>query len=660
MNKKLKTMKNIFRFMMTALVCAAIAGGCEKREAMAGFGDGSGTDDTVMGYLVFSAGGLTVEFDGERVSDSEEGAQEETRAGQSKPDIDDFHIQIFSTKDEKTPVAEFLYGATHDGSQYSEPIAVPCGSYFIRAYSGDSYEVKGESFWDGDNQGQPSWAGQTPAFEITRSHTQDSPYNAGEIKCTLQTVKVTLVLEQALAERFDDKNTKITVALSNSDRYDPDQHNHSLLFTNTEHKYGLAELSKDASHQITKENRTSDVGYLAEMESGVNAMFVYIDTNFTESDGTTSHQKLPITIASKEKKNHVQRGQWRKITLYLDAIDEETGRVTIGANIETWTYEDDVEVDVMTAVAQLGERVIKDMDPQMLNISSGDFDLREGRINEIAYTSDGRYTGSAGIRIANNTDMPVEHFMVNITSHNAQFSQRLKALNITEWMDIMNDNGATSGNNYVELYNYGFPRRSTIVEYDSEGFDFSLKNLMTQLYDYPGRHDVSIAVVNDDFYYRADLKLNVTKSSGGDTPVDPSDGPSIEWRGGKDFDKRYNTITETGEPLEVKIDMYAPAGIRNLYVKMSGALESGLAGLMPTEFDVAHTADSGDENLASTLKNFQFPVDDEVVDVEYLEFDITGFMSMLGSFYGDSDFQLTVVDNNDRSVTRTIKLHVVE
>ena len=643
-------MKNIFRFMMTALVCAAIAGGCEKREVMAGAGDGYGADGTGTGYLVLSAGGLTVEFDGERVNDAEQGAQSaQTRAGET-PELNDFWIEIIDTETEQLAVARFKYGEYKYGELGSEPIAVPYGNYCIRAYSGDKYEVEGTAFWAGDGKGQPSWAGQSTSFNITRDHTKERPYNAGDIKCTMQTVKVTLVLEKALAERFNPDKTAIKVAILDADRYEDGNHPHSVKYTNMEHPYGLAELDK-ISHAIASEERASDISYLAVInEDGGNAMFVYIDTEFTEADGTATHLQLPLTIAGKEK--GVQPGQWRKITLYLDAVDEETGRITIGAKIETWVYDEEVVVDVAQAVVDLGERVIMDMDPQMLCISSADFDLRDGQVNEISsYTSDGKYSGSARFGIVNNTDQPIERFLVNITSQNSLFSSFLKTNGITDWLDIMSD---TSGSNsYVELYGYGFPRRSKIQEYGSEGFEFSLEGLMNKLYNYPGRHDVSIAVVNGEFYYRADLKLNVTNNGGTVTPPPAGGAPSIVWVD-HNIDQRY----EVTDDLQVEVSVDAPAGIKEFMVEIDGALRDDLPSVgLVEEFSLVNP-DKYKEGLGTSIEGLGFPIGNNVLNKTHVGFDISDFMVLLGSFYGNNDFRLTVTDNNGVTVTKTVMLYV--
>lgn len=630
-------MKNIFGYITIAALCALLAGGCEKREAMAGTGGVYEPDTDGTGYIVMSDNGLTVEFDGERVNDSEQGSPA-TRAGEN-PDTADFWVEIIDTETEQPAIARFKYG-----ERGSEPIELPFGTYYIRAYSGDKYKVEGESFWDGDGKGQPSWAGQSRPFALSRQHTKDNPYEAGNITCTMQTVKVSLVLEKALAARFNADKTNITVAISEDDRYDASHPKHSVEYKNTGHRYGLAELDK--SHKITTVERESDICYLSVMnEAGGNAMFVYIDTEFTELEGTVRPLEMALTIASPE--SGVQSGQWRKITLYLDAVDEETGRITIGAQIETWVYNEEVVVDASSKVAEFGERVIMDMDPQMLRVGSDDFDLHTGVVNQLSYNADGQFIGMSRIDIKNNAGGQIDRFMVNISTQNTSFASFLGSLKMNgEWINLLSSD---SDEACAQLYGWGFPRKGTIQEYGSESFQFSIKSLLDRLYVYQGRHEVGMAVVSGDYYYRADLILNV--AGGSDAPA--GDAPSIVWVG-HNIDQRYDVT----EGLQVQVTVEAPAGIKEFMVEIEGALREDLPSVgLVEEFSLVNP-DLYKEGLGKSIEQLGFPIGDDVLNRTQVGFDISDFMVLLGTFYGNNDFRLTVTDNNGKTTTKTVMLHV--
>ena len=128
--------------------------------------------------------------------------------------------------------------------------------------------------------------------------------------------------------------------------------------------------------------------------------------------------------------------------------------------------------------------------------------------------------------------------------------------------------------------------------------------------------------------------------------------PAIEWIG-HDIRKRYRAV----EGLDARIRVTAPAGIRSFAVRIVSekvltpeVLES--VGLR-SEFDLTHPAD-----LQEMLEALGFPTGDAVTDRSEVSFDITQFMGLiplLGS--GDSDFVLTVIDNEGQPTTETVMVY---
>lgn len=642
-------MKNIFKIALTALLCAVVFGGCEKREILAGTG-GHGDRGDGIGYLVFAGSGVSVEFDGERVSDSGQGdpTTPTTRAAEN-PDVDEFWVEIVA-EDGSIVGEPFKYK-----DRGEEPIAVAYGTYTVRAYSGDKYKVEGDVFWENDaDASQPSWGGEQ-TVTIEAENTEDNPKQVDTITCKMQTVKVTLVLEQALAARFNADKTEIRVVISDDNRYnESNPGNHTATYTNDlPHQYGLAEM--DTAHTITKMERESTVSYMNTVAEEGNAMFVYIKTKFKDDDEMVSERDLELTIDIAEKDSGVQPGQWRKISLFLSAVNEETGRIVIGATIEDWVYDAEVTVDNADAVAELGERVIKDIDPSVLRMSSSDFDIRDGHVTEISsYDSAGNFTGSATLKIENNSGEPVERFRVNISSQNSGFANFLQNNKMNDvWVDMLEFSDARS-----TLKGWGFP---VLGERNEKTISFDLKNLMDYLYDYPGRHDVSVAVVCGEYYYRADLNLNVVLSSGGDVGGndgpggDSGEAPSIVWVD-HDIDKRYDVTDD----LQVQVKVTAPAGIKEFMVEIDGALKDDLESVGLVEKFSLVSPEQYKEGLGKSLKGLGFPVGSEVENKTEVGFDISDFMVLLGSFYGNNDFKLTVTDNNGQTISKTVMLYVKE
>ena len=127
--------------------------------------------------------------------------------------------------------------------------------------------------------------------------------------------------------------------------------------------------------------------------------------------------------------------------------------------------------------------------------------------------------------------------------------------------------------------------------------------------------------------------------------------PVIEWEG-HDISQRYEATAE----LQAKIKITAAAGIREFKVEIiSDVLTSQvLEGIgLTTSFDLIHPG-----QYAEILKGLGFPTGDAVLNQTSVSFDISPFMPLiplLGS--GDSDFKLTVTDNDDATTVASIMVH---
>lgn len=128
--------------------------------------------------------------------------------------------------------------------------------------------------------------------------------------------------------------------------------------------------------------------------------------------------------------------------------------------------------------------------------------------------------------------------------------------------------------------------------------------------------------------------------------------PAIEWLD-HDIKQRYRAV----EGLDARIHIAAPAGIRSFIVRIVSekvltpeVLES--VGLR-SEFDLTQPAD-----LQEMLEMLGFPTGDAVADRTEVSFDITQFMGLiplLGN--GDSDFVLTVTDNEGQTATEAVMVY---
>ncbi len=128
--------------------------------------------------------------------------------------------------------------------------------------------------------------------------------------------------------------------------------------------------------------------------------------------------------------------------------------------------------------------------------------------------------------------------------------------------------------------------------------------------------------------------------------------PAVEWVG-HDLSQRY----EANEQLDAKINVTAAAGIRAFIVEiisekvLTPEILEGV-GLAP-ELDLINPGDHKE-----MLENLGFPTEEAVLNQTAVSFDISPFMPLipiLGT--GDSDFKLTITDNEGQTTVVSIMVH---
>ncbi|MDE7344295.1 MAG: hypothetical protein K2N02_01655, partial [Alistipes sp.] len=187
---------------------------------------------------------------------------------------------------------------------------------------------------------------------------------------------------------------------------------------------------------------------------------------------------------------------------------------------------------------------------------------------------------------------------------------------------------------------WGFPAENLQVTERS----FRLTPLMKVLFDYEGNH-VFTLTITDEAGRKSTFELKIAVKH------DTGDQPRIVWP-----DHDLGTRYETTEVEEVDLLMTVPNGVRSLWVEIHGALEAGLAGMMPSQFELT---DPGE--IASALNGFGFPTGDAVKDQTDLTFSISAdLIGMMSVFPGETDFKLVVTDNAGQTAEATIKLLVPE
>lgn len=137
---------------------------------------------------------------------------------------------------------------------------------------------------------------------------------------------------------------------------------------------------------------------------------------------------------------------------------------------------------------------------------------------------------------------------------------------------------------------------------------------------------------------------------GGEEPgPGPGDENTIHFESANlDFDNP-NQVSDDSEGV---VDIYAPKGITHFMVDITSSNENFIASageLLPLSFDLAYPGAAEED-----FKRLGFPTGSEVIDAEYLKFDISKFIPLLGAFPGTHRFQLSVQDKDNKQLIKTL------
>ena len=134
--------------------------------------------------------------------------------------------------------------------------------------------------------------------------------------------------------------------------------------------------------------------------------------------------------------------------------------------------------------------------------------------------------------------------------------------------------------------------------------------------------------------------------------------PNVQWVG-YDIDKRYDISKDDATTMEILVT--AKSGIKSLVVTISGALQPLLQPVgMPDSFDLVNPGKNleGGE-LSENLNGLGFPTGGDVKDKTSISFDITSFKAMLVVAPGETDFKLTLTDNDGNVIEKSMMINMI-
>lgn len=553
--------------------------------------------DKEVGYLTATDLSLRVVVDtdtetmpDDTADETEQPAALSTRAG---VDTDAFLVDIVDAQG--AAVYSKTYGEL--AAELAEgPKELPVGGYTMR--------VRSEASMPGAAWNHPVYGGEK-SFAIAKGETE----TIGEIRCTLQNIKVTLEVSADLADRFTD-DTAATVSLGAN----------SLEFP----------------------VRGAQAGYFLPAEE--------FNTLHFSLNGTFAATQSPVQF-TKDIAN-VKAGQWRKITLVVTYADK--GGVKFDVSVDSFVQSDDPII--INGTAYVWEQIYTEQPlVGMPAVEWTDHDLSEPlRLTAAMFDENNRCTEPLDFVVT--APGLIDRVEVGAESTDPALLEALEAASITQGLDLCSVEPGHPA--YTLLSALGLPLGAELR--GAESRTFSLGAAMPLLYNrpgYAGTHTFTVTVTDAEGQ-SAEFALTVIVGGSGEQSE-----PSIVWEG-YEFDAQTGVAEAVVTPdLQVEIAFKAPAGIRSLLVNIDSETltpEELYSVGIPAEFDLADVHNTEDlPALESALSNdLGFPINDQVRNKTEVPFVITPFVPLLAGFQGEHRFHLTLTDNNGAEISKTVLLTV--
>lgn len=587
---------------ISLLVAIALTAASCGRDGL-DWNDGQGQPGQETGYLSFENWDLTVTSDEETSKDDGDLSEEITSQNITRATTEatgDYIVKIINSSKEE------VGNYTYDEIKSLGTIELPQDTYTVTAES-SNYASMPDAEWE-----TPAYYGSVSVNVIKKTQT-----DVNNLICRLANIKTTVELSADLNALFkpDDADQQLTTTLSLGE--------HSLVFGREETRAGFFKA-----------------------QSSSNTIKIVLSGSYNKAGEGQEPSYVPITWT--QELPNVKAGQWRKIGIKI--LHASDGNVQFQVTVETWVYDEKIDVDVMSSLYNYGEEEIIDEeisdenapvlslggnhkveDPFQINDDIFNFNIDQCTDHIMAI-----FTPTSGSTVAS--------LDVVFDSDNAQF---LSALQTAGFAD-----------NTIALWPEANPAEEyCFVSQNGSNLEVTAKYAgMKGLYDYTGTHTAKfIAVDSEGRRSYTTLTIVVSHTGGGGS----DEGPSVIWSDGKggttDFGVRHE-VTEAGLP--VIIDITSETGITGLMVRIKSDM---LTGDILTELNLAEEMDlinPASDAMNEALKGLGFPTKDEVSGATSLKIDITNFMPALyGVAPGNTDFELTISDASGTTV-KSIMLHV--
>lgn len=500
-------------------------------------------------------------------------------------------------------------GTYADIKALGAPIELVPGTYTIQSSSPDAIQPVA---WE-----TPAYAGSTQCTVVKKETT-----TVNDLVCTLANIKTSVELSADLKDLFlnDGSNDlKTTVSLGET----------SMEFSRDEERCAYFQAVNPT-----------------------NELTITLSGSFNVNGEGEEPDYQPVTMT--QTVSGVKAGQWRRISISIEHADE--GNVQFKVTVETWVYDETIDVDVMSPTYTFGEEVIPDPDdevsdpngpqltldgghdisaPFVLSESIFDFDFTPVRCNDLI-TLLATPQGSATI---------TEAYCI-FDSDNASFLAALEQAGYTDHrIKLWPESGVSD---YAVVRTEG--SNQLMVKVNDAG--------MYGLYTYTGTHTAKI-VVTDSENRRTftTLTLQAEQSSEG------GNGPTITGLNGFDFNTRYTISPSDNPPLQAALEVTSATGITGFEIEIMGGEvlpDDALTMLnLASKMDLLHPATP---EMEARLKELGFlPSDGSSLEgATRAQFDISEFIPAMTALdgTGNCDFRLKISDASG-TTEKTMMFNVI-
>lgn len=613
------------RFETLLLVAAAL---CATACGMDQFDTPEQPEEQQPGYLTIGEVDLNADTEVEAIDDKKKGSAPQTRVNAG----DDYWVTVTNATTQAI-AWEGNYGDlfTVTGSTRTpRPIELQPGEYHVAARQSQSGEIAAVA------ESAPYYAGSTKQPVKVESQKTAS----ASVTCKLANIKTSVMMTADLCKAFKYYEDKTNNARLKTEIWLNDSRENNWNFNReSTHDAPLVYFRDEAG--LGKDN-TMHIVLSGEYYTG--------DPADLEEGGTVDESLYKFVTMEKTITN-VRAAQWHKITI---AIDHNTsGDVKFVVTIESYVYDDTIDVDVTTLYMAVEETIDDDeevSDPDAPKVTiQGDEEADTFVIDETIYDADiDAWTSYLRLNVAPAAGATVEGLYAVITSDN-------EALMTAVAQQFGTTRAATDE---IRIALAPENAAATYCTFNKTANTLSMKPAgMSAFWKYEGTHTVKI-VATDNLGRKSytPLKVQVEKGS---TPPTPGEGPTVVWVG-NDIDKRFTLTAQNYASTQCKIQLTSATGLTGLSVDIISDVltPEELAGVgLGAHMDLMNPGEY-EENL----RNLGFlPADgSSLMNQKDVSFEITSFLSMLYMLYnteGDCDFLLKATDSSG-TTTKTVMFHI--